>query len=289
MSQLTDFAENKLVDMIRAQAWALPTTLYYGLASAAVDGAITELSGTGYARVALLRNLTNWAGTQAPGSVTASSGTTHASSNNVAVNWGTSGSAWGTANFVAVFDASTAGNAICYLPIPTPIVIGNAQPVSVAIGALNFTLGLTGGCSDYLANKLIDFIFRGQAFTFPATMYEALLTAAPNNAGGGTEVGGGGGYARVAVAGSLTSWAGTQAAGTTAASTGSSGQTSNNASIAFAGPVTAAWGAIGWQAEYDAAAGGNLLFWAPLNATKSVAAGASAPSYQAGARTITFA
>ena len=289
MSQLTDYAENKLVDMIRAQAWVLPASLYLGLASAAVDSTITELSGTGYARVSLTRGLASWAGTQAAASVLASTGTSHASSNNTVINWGTSGSAWGTANFVAVFDAATAGNAICYLPIPTPIVIGTAQPVSVAIGVLTFTLGLTGGCSDYLANALIDFIFRGQAFTFPATVYEALFTAAPTNAGGGTEVGGGAGYARVAVVGSLANWAGTQAAGSAVASTGTSGQTSNNVAIAFAGPVTAAWGALGWQAEYDAASGGNLLFWSPLNAIKSVAAGASAPAYQAGARTITFA
>ena len=289
MSQFTDYAENRLADMIRAQAWTLDTSLYLGLASAAADGTLTELSGTGYGRAGVTRALASWAGTQAPGSVLASSGTSHASSNNTVINWGTSGSAWGTANFVAVFDAATAGNPVCYLPIPTPIVIGSAQAVSVSVGTLNFTLGLTGGCSDYLCNKLIDFIFRGQAFTFPTTLYEALFTAAPNNAGGGTEVGGGGGYARVAVVGSLTNWAGTQAAGTTAASTGTSGQTSNNTAIAFAGPVTASWGALGWQAEYDAASGGNLLFWSPLASSKSVGAGASPPAYQAGARTITWA
>lgn len=288
MSQFTDYAENNLVDMIRAQAWALASNLYMGLASAATDSAVTELTGTGYARVASVRNLTNWAGTQAPASVTASTGTTHASSNNVAIDWGTSGSAWGTANFVVIYDASSAGNALVYLPLATPIVIGSAQPVSIAIGALNFTLGVTGGCSDYLANQLIDFIFRGQAFTFPATMYEALLTGAPSNAGGGIEVGGGIGYARVAVAGTLVNWAGTQAVGTTTVSTGTGGQTSNNAAISFPAP-SASWGTLGWQAEYDASIGGNLLFWASLSAAKTVPAGSSAPSFPAAARTITFA
>ena len=52
MSQLTNYAENKLVDMLRGQAWGLPADLYFGLASAASDSSITELSGTGYARVA---------------------------------------------------------------------------------------------------------------------------------------------------------------------------------------------------------------------------------------------
>lgn len=287
MSQLTDYAENKLVDMIRAQAWTLPANLYAALASAASDSAVTELTGTGYARVGIVRGLANWAGTQGAGTTTASSGTGHGSSNNAAVNFGTSGSAWGTANYVVLYDAATTGNAICVFPIAA-LVIGSGQAVSISTAALAFTLGLTGGCSDYLANKLIDFIFRGQAFTFPATMYEALLTAAPSNAGGGTEVAGGVGYARVSVAGSLANWAGTQAAGSTTASTGTGGQTSNNAAITFGAP-TGSWGTLGWDAEYDASSAGNLLFWAPLANTKTVGSGSTPPSFASGTRTITFA
>ncbi len=287
MSQLTDYAENKLVDMIRAQAWALPANLYASLASAASDSAVTELTGTGYARVGMVRALTTWAGTLAAGGTAASTGTSHASSNSAAVNFGTSGSAWGTASFVVLYDAATAGNPICAFPI-TALVIGSGQPVSIATAALTFTLGLTGGCSDYLANKLIDFIFRGQAFTFPATMYEALLTSAPVNAGGGTEVAGGLGYARMSLAGSLATLAGTQAAGSLTASTGTGGQTSNNAAITFGTP-TGSWGTVGWAAEYDAASAGNLLFWAPLANAKTVSAGSTPPSFAAGTRTITFA
>lgn len=289
MSALTNYAENKLIDMIRGQAWTLGSNLYAGLASAASDSAVTELSGTGYARGACARSLATWAGTQGPGTVLASSGTTHASSNNVLIDWGTSGGAWGTANYVVLYDASSAGNALCYFPLGTPIDISaGGTPASAAIGVLNFTLGVTGGCSDWLANKLIDFIFRGQAFTFPATMYAALLTAAPSNAGGGTEIGGGVGYARVAIAGSLADWAGTQSAGSTVASTGTGGQTSNNAVITFGAP-TGSWGTVGWVGYYDASTSGNLLFWAPLAAPKTVPAGVSAPSFPAAAQTITFA
>lgn len=287
--QLTNYAENKLADMIRAQAWTFGANLHLGLASSADDDAITELSGTGYARVGVARSLANWAGTQAPGSVLASTGTTHTSSNNVAINWGTSGSAWGTANMVVVYDASSGGNAICYFPLGVPIdVSGSGVPVSVAIGALSFMLGVTGGCSDYLANKLIDFIFRGQAFTFPATLHAALFTAAPSNSGGGTEVGGGVNYARVAITGSLANWSGTQAPGTTVASTGTGGQISNNVGITYGVP-SGSWGTLGWVAFYDAGSGGNLIFWAALSSAKTVGAGATAPSFVAGAMTLTFA
>ena len=288
MSQLSDYAENKLVDMIRGQAWSLPASLFFGLASASADASITELTGTGYTRVGVTRGLSGWAGTQGAGTTAISTGTSHASSNNALINWGTSGSAWGTANFVSVHDAATGGNLVCYLPLAAAIVIGSAVPVSVAAGALTFTLGLSGGCSDYLSNKLIDFIFRGQAFSFPTPMYESLFTAAPSNAGGGTEVGGGANYGRIAVTGGLVQWAGTQVAGSTAASTGTGGTTSNNALITFGTP-SGSWGTVGWMAEFDAASGGNLLFWAPLTSAKTINLGGSAPTFPAAGRTITFA
>ena len=66
--------------------------------------------------------------------------------------------------------------------------------------------------SDYLENKMVDLIFRGQAYTAPV-IYVALYTAAPSDAGGGTEVSGNA-YARVkAAAGAsmaLTDWKSTQ-------------------------------------------------------------------------------
>ena len=289
MSQLTDYTENKLVDMVRQQAWSLPGTLYAGLASAASDSAIAEITFSGYARQPLTRALATWAGTQAAGSTTSSSGTSHTSSNNAPINFGTAGGAGSAAvTNLVIFDALTGGNPICFIPLPNgTLTIANGDAVSFAAGTISFSLGLAGGCSDYLANKLIDFIFRGQAYSFPASMYEALFTAAPGNAGGGTEVSGTG-YARVAIAGSLTAWAGTQGAGTTVASTGTTGKTSNNAAITFPTP-TGAWGALTHNGEYDAATVGNLLFYAALNTPRTIAAGATPPGFAAVQRSITFA
>lgn len=70
--------------------------------------------------------------------------------------------------------------------------------------------------SDYLENKIVDWLFRGQTYTPPTGLYVALYTAAPSDAGGGTEVSGNN-YARVNLAPSLTNWAGTQAAASTTA------------------------------------------------------------------------
>lgn len=148
--------------------------------------------------------------------------------------------------------------------------------------------------SDFLENKIIDWLFRGQAIGItgasaaagsgPTSLYVGLLTAAPSDVGGGTEVTGGS-YARVAIASSLTGWAGTQAAASTVASSGTSGTTSNNAAITFPAP-TASWGSIGWFGIYDAVTGGNLLFWGALGTAKTVNSGDAAPSFAAAALSI---
>ena len=138
-----------------------------------------------------------------------------------------------------------------------------------------------GAMSNYLENKIIDFLLRGQAFSPPATVYAALLTAAPSDAGGGTEVSGGA-YARVAVSSTMAHWSGTQSAGSTVASTGTSGTTSNNNTITFPSP-TADWGRVTHVSLYDAPSGGNMLIWGPLSIAKTINNGDSAPSFAAAA------
>jgi hypothetical protein len=64
------------------------------------------------------------------------------------------------------------------------------------------------------------------------------------------------GYARVAVTSSLANWSGTQGAGTVVASSGSSGQISNNNAISFA-QVTTNLGLVVGFCLFDALTGGN--------------------------------
>lgn len=140
--------------------------------------------------------------------------------------------------------------------------------------------------SDYLENKLIDHVLRGQTFTAPTNVYVALFTGAPSDSGGGTEVSGGS-YARVQVACSLANFAGTQSAGSTTASSGTGGQTSNNAAVTFPAP-TANWGSVTHFGIFDASSGGNLLFHAALTTPKTVNENDAAPSFAIAALTITF-
>lgn len=148
--------------------------------------------------------------------------------------------------------------------------------------------------SDFAENKLLDWLLRGQAIgitgasaaagTGLTTAYVALFTATPSDTGGGTEVTGGS-YARVAVTSSLANWAGTQAAASTTASTGTSGTTSNNATITFPAP-TANWGVVTSFGVFDASTAGNLLFYGAVTPNKTINNGDPAPSYAAGALTF---
>lgn len=148
--------------------------------------------------------------------------------------------------------------------------------------------------SDFLENKLIDFLFRGQALGItgasagagsgPTALFVGLFTANPSDTGGGTEVSGGS-YARVSVASALANWAGTQTAGSTAASSGTSGTTSNNGSITFPAP-SANWGVITGFGIFDASTGGNLLVYGALSANKTVNNGDAAPIFSAAALSV---
>lgn len=100
-------------------------------------------------------------------------------------------------------------------------------------------LATTTGYSDSVENAITD-CFRGQTCTpFPATHYFGLSTATCDDTGAGAEPSGNG-YARVAVTASLANFAGTQGAGTTVASTGTGGTTSNNGAITWP-TSTGAW------------------------------------------------
>lgn len=272
MSQFTNSFENDLADMVRGQGLTLPANWYIAPGSAGDDTGITELTGSGLGRFAMARSLPNWSGTQGAGTTLASTGSSHLSSNNIEIDCGTATAAIGTVTHLGFFNANSGGTVKIWVELETPIVTANGVDVVIEIGQLAFTLGLAGGMSNYLSNKLIDLILRGQAYTWPSSLWQAALSAEPNNAGGGTEVGGGVNYARLEFVSSLAAWSATQAAGTTVASTGTGGRLSNNAVRVFAAP-TGPWGVIGWSELLDASTVGNLMFWGALAAPKTIGIG----------------
>lgn len=97
--------------------------------------------------------------------------------------------------------------------------------------------------SDFLENELLDHVFRNSAYAQPATVYLALYTAAPTDAGGGTQVSTGG-YARQAI--------------TFGAAAG--GAIANTAAVSFTA-AGANFGTITHVGIFDALTVGNLLAW----------------------------
>jgi hypothetical protein len=109
--------------------------------------------------------------------------------------------------------------------------------------------------SNYLENALVNATLRNTTYTSPATVYAALFTTDPTDAGTGTEVTGGS-YARTSIT----------------FGSPSNGVTTNSADVTFP-TCTAAWGTVTHMGIYDAATSGNLLYHTPLDASKTVDSG----------------
>lgn len=112
---------------------------------------------------------------------------------------------------------------------------------------------MPGNLTNYLESKLIDHFLGTTTYTKPSAVYVALFTVTPGEAAGGTEVTGGS-YAR-------------QAATFGAAS---SGATTNDTNIDFAGMPAATTVAIG---IFDASTSGNMLLYGALTTNKTTDAG----------------
>lgn len=158
-----------------------------------------------------------------------------------------------------------------------------AVAAALALAALfTVTPASAQSMSDWWENNAVDFTFRAQTWTVAANLDVALYTAACSDSGGGTEVSGGS-YARASIARSLANWAGTQSAGSTTASSGTGGVTSNNVAINFATP-TANWGTVTHFAIFS---GSNLVLCQALTTSKAINSGDTV-SFAIGALTVTF-
>lgn len=113
--------------------------------------------------------------------------------------------------------------------------------------------------SDFLEDKVLKHVFTNTAYTAPSTLYVALFTVAPTDAGGGTEVSTSGtNYARQTMAFTVSGSSPTQAA--------------NTAAVEW-GTAASSWGTVVAAAVFDAASGGNMLAWGALTSNKTIAAG----------------
>lgn len=106
--------------------------------------------------------------------------------------------------------------------------------------------------SNYLEDALINATLRNTSYSSPATVYVALFTSDPTDAGSGTEVSGGS-YARTAVTFGAPS----------------NGVSTNSAAVEFP-TCTSSWGTITHIGIMDALTTGNLLYHTALTASKVI-------------------
>lgn len=282
MSYFTDYAENALADKMRGTEPTYPANWYLSFGISSDDDTPAEIADVSMPRIAYARSLANFAGTQGAGTTLASSGTSKTTTNNNALVWSAPASDLGTATHLLLWDALSGGN--CWMELPLgamPILTGVAP--TLAAGTQVFIVAQETG-SDYLANKLIDEIFRAQAWAFPASIYGELYTVAPTSAGGGTPVSAPS-YARAPWASTMAAKSGTQGDGTTSSSTGTGGRVSNNVAVSYPAPLDD-WGDVLAQGWKDAATAGNLLWFGPIP-TQSILSGSPAPTHAPGTLAVT--
>jgi len=109
--------------------------------------------------------------------------------------------------------------------------------------------------SNYLENKILDYVLRDTADWAPSAVYLALHTADPTDAGSGAEVSGNG-YSRQAIT-------------FAAASSGSSASNSVEEFTASGG----SFGTVTHFGIWDASSGSNLLYHGALTNPKAIADG----------------
>lgn len=128
--------------------------------------------------------------------------------------------------------------------------------------------------SNYLENKLVDFLFRGVSFTAPSTLYIALCTATPTDTSTGSTISeiSGGNYSRQSLTSNTSNWSTTNG-DNAATSSGTNGTTLNSTQINW---TSVTWsGTVTSVAVCDAASGGNMLFYAALSSSRTIASGDS--------------
>lgn len=105
-----------------------------------------------------------------------------------------------------------------------------------------------------LETRVLQWALTNGSPTRPTAWYVGLFTAAPGEAGGGTEVSGGS-YVREAVTFTV------------------SGNTATNSAAIEWPTATGTWGTITHVAVFDASTSGNMLVYASLTSSKTIASG----------------
>ena len=131
MSSFSDYTENLVLNwLFTGNSATRPTAWFVGLFTAAPSdsGGGTEVSGSGYARVAT-------------GTMSVSGTSPTNCTNAAAIEFAAaSGGNWGTITHIAIFDASTSGNMLGWAALTTSRTINDGDVLRIPAGDLDITL-----------------------------------------------------------------------------------------------------------------------------------------------------
>ena len=132
MSEASDYVENQILNCYLNQTnITAPTAIYVGLHTADPTdaGSGAEVSGNGYARVAITDKFGTASGTG--GSV---------SSNADITGFTASGGNWGTVSHIGIYDASTAGNLLFHTALDSSATVNDGDSFQISSGNLTVTV-----------------------------------------------------------------------------------------------------------------------------------------------------
>lgn len=259
MGSLSDFAEDELLDHVFNAAYTPDATIYIFLSIAdPLDDAsgISEPVGNNYAREVITFDAPATRKVENAALITFNQAT--GGSWGLITHWGIcnhlSNVAWGTD--VELFAHGAFASSKTVSDGKTPTIA--AQEVDVIIDA--------GAMTTYLAHKLLDLMFRNQAYAIPDTFIALLIS---DGADGDTDLTAkepteGVGYVRKEVdinGGSSPTW-----------DLASGGAIQNTHLIQMATP-SGSWGTVTDYAIADTITGGNSLFYADLGGDEAIGSG----------------
>lgn len=247
---ISDYLENKLLDhVLKTAKYTVPANIYVGLSTADPldDGSgLAEPSGKGYARVKC--NVWDEAASRAI-------------ANTDGIVFPEATEDWGEITHFALFDAITEGEMLAHGNLSVSEIVEARQFASFAAGDIDISFNV-GGVSDYLANKLLDHVFKTAEYDQPSNIYLALAdeTIIDETTGATISEPEGGSYERK---------------NHNAYDASAAGASQNSGEIMFV-TATASWGTVTDIALIDAAAEGNILFYAELDTPKAIGKGDTA-------------
>lgn len=137
MSSKSDYLEQKMLEYVLGkETFTVPDTLYFGLwitglENTSTGSSGTEVTGSGYGRVAVDNNSTTWGVSGVDGS--------GIRKNKIAITFPAAAEDWGTVTQVGICDATTGGNLLFYGNLSTPRTILSGNTYEFDVDTITFT------------------------------------------------------------------------------------------------------------------------------------------------------